>query len=246
MKTIRLKLYQNMVNYKKPTSFQLKETYPLPPYSTVIGMIHNACSFNEYHEMDISIGGTYFSKVNDLYTRYEFSCATYEKNRHQLYTESKGKKMGINRGVSTVECLVDVNLIIHIVPKEGQLLEVIYNKLKKPNTYLSLGRHEDIVKIIDVEIVELLQKKLSRDINLEYDMYIPKKYLRDMSTEGTEYSINKNYLIAKISKNKLIRKWDKVEVLHASSKNAVYADSDLFVTKEIKENKSHNHLVFLA
>ncbi len=62
-----------MVNYKKPTSFQLKETYPLPPPSTVIGMVHYLCDFTEYKEMDISIQGRSHSKVNDLYTRYEFS-----------------------------------------------------------------------------------------------------------------------------------------------------------------------------
>ena len=64
MKAIKLKLYQNLVNYKKPTSFQLKETYPLPPYSTVIGMIHYACDFDEYKDMNVSIQGSYYSKVN--------------------------------------------------------------------------------------------------------------------------------------------------------------------------------------
>ncbi len=73
MKAIRIKLTQDMVNYRKPTSFQLKETYPLPPPSTVIGMTHYLCDFTEYKEMDISIQGKYHSKVNDLYTRYEFS-----------------------------------------------------------------------------------------------------------------------------------------------------------------------------
>ncbi len=53
MKAIRIKLSQDMVNYKKPTSFQLKETYPLPPPSTVIGMVHYLCDFTEYKEMDI-------------------------------------------------------------------------------------------------------------------------------------------------------------------------------------------------
>lgn len=73
MKAIRIKISQNMVNYRKPTSFQLKETYPLPPPSTVIGMVHYLCGFTEYNEMDVSIQGKYHSKVNDLYTRYEFS-----------------------------------------------------------------------------------------------------------------------------------------------------------------------------
>ena len=66
MKAIKLRLYQNMANYKVATSFQLKETYPLPPYSTVIGMVHSLCDFKEYHPMKISISGNYFSKVNDL------------------------------------------------------------------------------------------------------------------------------------------------------------------------------------
>ena len=86
MKAIRIKLYQNMVNYRKPTSFQLKETYPLPPPSTVIGMVHNLCGFTEYNEMDISIQGKYYSKVNDLYTRYEFSDSVVDDKKKRCKT----------------------------------------------------------------------------------------------------------------------------------------------------------------
>jgi len=86
MKAIRVKLYQNMVNYRKPTSFQLKETYPMPPPSTVIGMVHNLCEFTEYNEMDISIQGKYHSKVNDLYTRYEFSNSMVDDRKKRCKT----------------------------------------------------------------------------------------------------------------------------------------------------------------
>lgn len=55
MKAIKLHCFQNLVNYKKPSSFIIKETYPLPPYSTVIGMIHAACGFKRYHRMKLSI-----------------------------------------------------------------------------------------------------------------------------------------------------------------------------------------------
>ena len=44
MKAIKLKISQNLVSYKKAESVQIRETYPLPPYSTVIGMVHNALS----------------------------------------------------------------------------------------------------------------------------------------------------------------------------------------------------------
>ena len=105
MKAVRLKLWQDMVNYKRPTSFQIKESYPLPPYSTVIGMVHSLCGFTEYHPMRVSVQGKSFSRVNDLYTRYEFkSGAPYEAGRHQL--EAGG--CGIGRGIATAELLVDV------------------------------------------------------------------------------------------------------------------------------------------
>ena len=55
MRAIRIQCFQNLVNYRKPTSFLIKETYPLPPYSTVIGMVHAACGFEQYHPMQVSI-----------------------------------------------------------------------------------------------------------------------------------------------------------------------------------------------
>ena len=43
MKVIRLVLTQNKAHYKKEETVTNKMTYPLPPFSTVIGAIHNAC-----------------------------------------------------------------------------------------------------------------------------------------------------------------------------------------------------------
>ena len=40
---IRLVLYQSSANYRRPETFENKMTYPLPPFSTVIGAIHKAC-----------------------------------------------------------------------------------------------------------------------------------------------------------------------------------------------------------
>jgi len=72
VKAIKITARQTLASYRKPSSMQIKESYPLPPYSTVIGMIHTACGFQEYVDMSISIQGSYYSKVNELYTRYEF------------------------------------------------------------------------------------------------------------------------------------------------------------------------------
>lgn len=228
MKAIRIKLQQDLVNYKKPTSFQLKETYPLPPYSTVIGMIHSLCRFEEYHDMKVSVQGKYFSKVNDLYTRYEFkSGMKYEAARHQI----KAGDYGISRGISTAELLVDVELIIHIIPENQTLITEIEGGLLKPIEYPSLGRREDLVVLNEVKIVEVEEKKLegSKRIGVDYSAYIPvdlidsialRNRIQGVHVSGTRYNITKDYKLENHGNRKspkYFRKWNKVEVLYGSN-----------------------------
>ena len=47
MDVLRIILTQNKANYKKEEVDKNKLTYPLPPFSTVIGALHNACGFYE-------------------------------------------------------------------------------------------------------------------------------------------------------------------------------------------------------
>ena len=232
MKAVKLKLYQNMVNYKVPTSFQLKESYPLPPYSTIIGMVHSLCDFKEYKPMKISISGNYFSKVNDLYTRYEFKNGNpFEMGRHQLNVNG----YGINRGVATAELLVDVNLTIHIIPEDQseEFLNTIFEAFKYPREYPSLGRREDIVLIKDVKIVNVEEKRLEKDLSNgeENFAYIPINFIQEklvnygdkkngMNIYGTRYELTKNYILNNIgtkSKPKMIRSWEKEEVIYSSN-----------------------------
>lgn len=240
MKAVKLKLYQNMVNYKKPTSFQLKESYPLPPYSTVIGMIHNACGYTKYEPMDISIQGTHYSKVNDLATRYEFSTMKYEFGRHQLkipveeFNKKKDiyeqKDVGVVRGISTVELLVDVELIIHIKPLNEDKIMEIYNAFKKPTEYLSLGRREDSIRIDSVHIVDIKEEELEEDVVLQYNAYVPCEILTkiDGHINGTIYNLNKDYTLKEVSKGKTIRKWNMIKVVHGSNINSkIYEDSTI-------------------
>ena len=71
MKILKLKLFQETACYKKPFAFKVAETYPLPPYSTVIGMFHKilGADSGEYYPMNISIQGEYesiFSNYQNL------------------------------------------------------------------------------------------------------------------------------------------------------------------------------------
>lgn len=241
MKAIRIRLSQNMVNYRKPTSFQLKETYPLPPPSTVIGMVHCLCGFTEYHEMDVSIQGKYHSKVNDLYTVYEFKNAMkYDKTRHQLETGG----YGISRGVSTVELLTDVELLLHIVPRDQSIVEIIKEAFLYPREYPSLGRREDLALIEEVKVVDIIEEELISSINLDkFNAYVPLELMNNGSIEflgeikfsGTKYKLNKDYKPVDYGTKRyprVFRKWNnKVEVVYAGNlrarrKKKVVIDSD--------------------
>lgn len=228
MKAVRVILYQDLVNYRHPMSFQLKESYPLPPYSTVIGMVHNLCRYKEYHPMKISIQGRYISKTNDLYTRYEFkSGAKYDPARHQI--EVGG--CGVGQGISTAELLSQVQLILHIRPENEDELEQVFEAFQTPWEYPSLGRREDLAIIKEVKIVEITQRS-NRDARKEGDLYayIPLTYVNEtqiegrktevgVKTRGTKYLLNKRYYLENYGKDKepkWVRCWEKVKVLYTS------------------------------
>ncbi|MBP2100003.1 type I-B CRISPR-associated protein Cas5b [Enterococcus rivorum] len=243
MKAIKIKLWQDLVNYKKPMSFQLKETYPLPPFSTVIGMVHALCGYTEYHEMDISVKGKYFSKANDLATRYEFKNGmTYDEKRHQLNVEG----FGVSRGISTVELLADVELELHIIPKDQTLLEEIFAAFKQPKEYPSLGRREDLVTILSSKIVSVEEKEFEDDLKLskDYAAYIPLELIKEekliygdskgISFYGTRYQLTKDYTLVNIGNKKtpkMKRAWNKKEVMYASS-ITVFEEEKILVDEE--------------
>lgn len=239
MKVVRLTARQTLASYRKPSSMQIKESYPLPPYSTIIGMIHLACGYTEYINMDISVQGCYYSKVNELYTRYEFKPGFYEKGRHSIEVKSKeAKSTGLTLGPANIELLTNVNLIIHIRPKSEERITEIYNGLKKPKEYLSLGRREDLLIVEEVNIVEVEEKALEKDYKLEQDAYVPINCIDDEDTNdmATRYRLNKTYSINPKTK---IRFWSE-QVL------AKYFSKQSIIYKRTKVLTDGRNLVFFA
>ena len=72
MEVLRIILTQSSANYKKEETILNKMTYPLPPFSTVIGALHSACGYTDSHQMDISIQGKYEAMHREPYTDYCF------------------------------------------------------------------------------------------------------------------------------------------------------------------------------
>lgn len=221
MKAIKVIARQTMASYRKPSSMQIKESYPLPPYSTVIGMVHNACGFTEYVDMDISIQGTYFSKVNELYTRYEFKPGMkFDSSRHQLKIPEEEKEIGVTIGPANIELLTNVELVLHIKPKDEKYISIIQKGLEHPQEYLSLGRREDLLMIDKVEIVEIKENTLEQDTAAKYDMYVPIKEKGNFHSQGTVYQLCKKYNVHPKTK---LRFWEEqIRARHISRYSQIY------------------------
>lgn len=191
MKALKIRLFQETASYTKPFAFKVGETYPLPPYSTVIGMIHRILGATSYQEMNISIQGNYEDKFVDYRTTSLFKgniIATSPLNVHLLY---------------------GVSLMIHISAVE-ELLHQIAEELSYPSQYLSLGRKEDLVRVDGVRWVDVTEEETDDHHTLTQGIYIPLDYMCDPEqTSGIRYRLNTTYEILHDQ-----RIWEKTDVLY--------------------------------
>lgn len=218
MKAIKLKLYQNFVNYRMPNSFQLKETYPLPPFSTVVGMIHYLCGLTSLTRINVSVQGTNGGKVNDLYTRYEFSGAKFEAGRHT----HKVDDVGIIRGISTQELLTDVNLMLHITHEDDSVIEELFNRLQESKSTITLGRNEDVCRVDSISLVDITPINDEQPIKLQHNTYIVSdNIVNDEQVIASQYNINTYYSYKNLPKGEKVRCFEKVRTSHIGKGNSI-------------------------
>ena len=187
MKILKLKLYQETACYKKPFATKVAETYPLPPYSTVIGMLHKIlqAKSGEFFPMNISIQGSY----EGIFSNYQ--------NLRMYKVKDKVTSMPRN-----VHQLLDVNLIIH-VQAEDEMIDKIYQNIINGKETFTLGRNEDIVRIDAIKILNNVNEV--EDVEINENAYIPEWI--DNEINGINYRLNTIYTI-----EENIRKWNKVNI----------------------------------
>lgn len=186
MKILKLKLYQETACYKKPFATKVAETYPLPPYSTVIGMFHKIlqAQAGQYFPMNVSVQGSY----EGIFSNY------------QNLRKYKGKE--VTSMPFNVHQLLNVNLIIH-VQAEDEIIDRIYQNIVNGTETFTLGRNEDIVRIDGIKILDNVNEV--EDAEIKQNAYIPEWI--DSDIDGINYRLNATY---KIQDD--IRIWNRVNV----------------------------------
>jgi CRISPR-associated protein Cas5 subtype I-B len=180
MECLRVKLYTPTGIFKNPLSIKGIEVYPLPPYSTIIGLIYRAMGRKwngEYFQ--ISIQGDYQAIYRD-------------------YVWFRGDSLGDKEDKLPLQVpiLYSLELLVHVKAENG-LLEDIERALKEPKELLFLSGGEYPVKVQEVKRVKCLEKFISEEdcIKLNYNAYIQRELLENIGTsdKGILFSLSHFY-----------------------------------------------------
>jgi len=206
MKALLIKIYQPTAHYRMPFTYQRRHTYPIPPYSTVIGFLYNMLGIihqdNEWYKKlkkcKLSISGRFEQKMTEYIWFRNLS-----KKSHEAYfgsTEIREKNGEINhiggQSPMRIDVLENMHLNIHIAGDEDFLTDLedyLYNPVNRLDT-IHLGRAEDWLVFESIRSVEL--EKCERDKNYNHFFWIPQSiYLIDNikfdfnKTEGLFYNL---------------------------------------------------------
>jgi CRISPR-associated protein Cas5t len=187
MKALRLKLYQNLVNYRREMSYGYVQTYPLPTPSMIRGMAHWLLGINDgYKPLKISIQGDFDSVTTNMQKVYKFDRYRKENEGRLAVIHTPSKQM-LNQGVQFVDLIVNMNLLLHIAFDDAALTEALDGAVRMKTVVL--GRNEDIASadftatgLVDIE-------EASDEITLNYNAYLSPDLCRKEQLSGTHYHL---------------------------------------------------------
>jgi len=206
MKALLIKIYQPTAHYRMPFTYQRRHTYPIPPYSTVIGFLCNMLGidyqgnkkYEQLKKCKLSVSGRFEQKLTEYIWFRNLSKASHEKYFGSTETREKNGEINHIGGQSPmrIDVLENMHLNIHLVGDENFLLELeayLHNPVNRLET-VHLGRAEDWLVFESIQRVEL--EKSESDKNYNHFFWIPQHISADESiafdfdkTDGLFYNL---------------------------------------------------------
>ncbi|MEM4308564.1 MAG: type I-B CRISPR-associated protein Cas5b [Thermoplasmata archaeon] len=200
-KALFLEIFQPFAQYRNPFTFYYAQTYPLPPKSTIIGMLQNAlddwygCShgIEAWWNLKVSIHGGFESTFWNYQSLIKGDIELKRTNgRYVLFNQGRpiyGEGIKSQRSPVYQQELFNGHLYIFIKGEE-QLIREIKVALKKPKKILYLGRSEDVIFLKNIkEITHYREEQLEGDIKLTYPTYLNANKLPIATQKYPVYSI---------------------------------------------------------
>jgi len=237
-KILFFELFQPFAQYRNPFTFYYAQTYPLPPKSTIIGMLQNAVEdwygakygIQKWWELKISIHGGFesvfwnyqqlikgnisFSMNGTLINANKGNPGSTENRYTWLPLYSRG--LIAQRTPIYQQELFNGHLYIFIRGEENLLKEIKKN-LQNLKKILYLGRSEDVVFIRKVEFIEPKEKDIpvEGDIKLKFPTYIS-LYFEDSEKLKKEFPIKQQKFPVYSIPTKILFKNKGTLIIHKS------------------------------
>ncbi len=203
MYALRIRIYQPQAHYRIPFTYQRRHTYPIPPYSTVIGFLCNVLGIDSQEKEDyktlrriqISIAGRFESKTTEYIWFRNLSRSAHVDRFGFVENRSIGGHLEHIGGQSPVliDILNEVRLIIYLAHEDKLFLEKIKSELENPIhrlDVLHLGRAEDWVVFEEVsEVFQLPNECKRRDGDYRHFFWIPESFPAFKDIDGLLYQL---------------------------------------------------------
>jgi len=183
MKFLRIKVSGSFNSFRQPDFQTYHKTLPLPPKTTVAGMLGAALGISprevndkwlENNRFQMGIVGNSKGKASDLWQirKYENKhISAYNKFRTDIKNGSIKDDYEVITPYKTAvivrELLFACDFVIYLNFKENTDFTLIKTHLENPIWALSLGREDELIKIKDINLVEIEEKE---DIFLQNTM----------------------------------------------------------------------------
>lgn len=183
-KVIRIKIHQPNAHYRVPFAYKRRFTYPIPPYSTIKGLICNLLGIKSDNQEDfislknglsIFVCGKHETLVNEYIwfrnleiDKHKDKFGTINNRSINSEIEHIGGQIPVN-----IDTLHNNDLTIYLHHKNYDFQKKLELNIKNPvnrNTIIHLGRAEDWLVFNEIKEVEL-EKKVVR--SLPYFSWIP-------------------------------------------------------------------------
>lgn len=163
---LKLEIYMPNAHFRMIHSNEPQKTYPVPPYSTVIGFLANILGNKE--QINIMLEG---ELVLGALSRYDYITREYTWLRNLLPSTHTRRYGSTNnrtwqevsehiggQSPASIEVLNDVHLVLYIYHSDYTLLEALQQNIVTPEkwfSHLHLGRAEDWVMINSASMISL-------------------------------------------------------------------------------------------
>jgi len=160
MELLKFELFSKCSTFRVPLSIKGIETYPLPPYSTIIGLLYTAIGRKwEGEKFSISVQGNYDSIFRDY-----LGLKKYNRDK---------KKKKLETLPLQIPRLYNLRCIVHISSEDRGLLEEFKKGLESPEVYLFLSGGEYPVLVKNVKILRGNFKCAEGETR--YSIYVPEE-----------------------------------------------------------------------